>query len=225
MYRLQLCDIYLELAPKYLFTIFKQYVVLCEDFKGVGKKVDGKLVWDEKQKDWLVARMRKQSKTKKKKKGSRVAERNVSASTNKTVTDSPVAERDDTTFTNQEVTSSPVAEWDVSALFVALLAVSTPEDIVKKVKEVKDLRNSIFHGKKASRDDLKPHVETVQNLKPHLDAVWSLQPHVMAVRNLIQSVESSFPDLPCWKEYLEELKSAADSELHTCYDMICRPHV
>ena len=33
---LQLCYILLELAPKYLLEMFKHYVVLCEDFKGVG---------------------------------------------------------------------------------------------------------------------------------------------------------------------------------------------
>ena len=185
--RLQLCVIFLELAPKYLLTMFEQYVVLCKDFKKhLGKEDDDKVVWNEKhKKGWLVPRMKQK----------------------------PV------NFDNKVVTDSPVAEWDVSALCAALLAVSIPEGIAEKVRKVRESRNTIFHGKKASRDDLKPHVETVQNHKPHLDAVWSLQPHVTAVWNLIQSVESSFPDLPCWKEYLEELKSTADSELHTCYDM------
>ena len=56
--RLQLCVIFLELAPKYLLEMFKHFVVLCEDFKGVGKTVEGKVVWDEKQRSWLVARMK-----------------------------------------------------------------------------------------------------------------------------------------------------------------------
>lgn len=147
---------------------------------GVGKKVDGKVVWDDKQRDWLAKRMKRK-----------------------------------VNFTNKTVTDKPVAEWDVSALCSALRAVLTPEAdiIVKQVEEVKYLRNTTFHGKRASHDDRKPDME----------AVWNLKPHVMAVWNLIQSVESSFLDQPCWKEYLEELNSAADSELHTCYDMICRP--
>lgn len=174
--RLQLCNIYLELAPKYLLTMFKFYVEACKDFKKhLGKKDDDKVVWDEKQKNWLVKRM----KTK-------------------------------VNFTNKTLTDTPVAEWDVSALCAALQVVLIPEeDIVRQVEEVRHLRNTTFHGKRASHDDRKPDME----------AVWNLKPHVMAVWNLIQSVESSFPDQPCWKEYLEELNSAADSELHTWHDM------
>ena len=149
--------------------MFEEYVVLCEDFKHVGKKVDGKPVWNEKhKKDWLVPRMKKEP----------------------------------ANFTNKKVTDRPVADWDVSALYAALLVVSTPEDIVKKVEEVKDLRNATCHGKGASHDDLETRVN--------------------AVESLIQTVKLSFPDQP-WDEYLEELNSAADSELHLCYDMKCRP--
>ena len=39
--------------------MFKQYVELSGDFKDVGKKVDRQVIWDEKQKGWLVARMSK----------------------------------------------------------------------------------------------------------------------------------------------------------------------
>ena len=59
--RLQLCAVYLKLAPKYLLEMFKYFVVLCEDFKSIGKKVDGKVVWDDKQRPWLVARMKKKA--------------------------------------------------------------------------------------------------------------------------------------------------------------------
>ena len=105
-------------------------------------------------------------------------------------------------FTNKEVTDGPVVEWDVCALCAALLAVSIPEDIVKKVKEVKDMRNTTCHVKGASLNDLETRVK--------------------AVESLIQLVKPSIPDQP-WDDYLEELHSAADSELHMCYGMICRP--
>ena len=164
--RLQLCFIFLELVPNYLLTIFKQYVVLCEDFKGE-KKVDGKVVWDEEQREWLIGQMKKKA-----------------------------------NFRDKKATSSPVAEWDVCALYAALLAVSIPEDIVKNVKEVKDLRNATCHVKGASLNDLETRVK--------------------AVESLIQLVKPSIPDQP-WDDYLEELHSAADSELHMCYGMICRP--
>ena len=165
--RLQLCFIFLELAPNYLLTIFKQYVVLCEDFKGVGKKVDGKVVWDEKHRDWLIGQMKKK-----------------------------------VNFVDKNATSSPVAEWEVSALCAALLAVSIPEDIAEEVKKVRESRNRTCHVKGASLNDLKTRVK--------------------AVESLIQTVKPSSPDQP-WDDYLEELHSAADSELHSCYDMICRP--
>ena len=147
--------------------MFKQYVVKCEAFEKVGKKVDGKVVWDEKQKSWLLARMKKK-----------------------------------VNFENQKVANSRVAEWDVASLCAALQAVSIPEDIEEKVKKVRDSRNTIFHGKGASCDNFETHVESVQSL--------------------IQLVKPSFPDQP-WDDYLEELRSTADSELHMCYGMICRP--
>ena len=163
---MQLCVIFLELAPKYLLTMFKQYVVLCEEFKDVGKKVDGNVVWDEKQKSWLVARMKSKA-----------------------------------NYSNKIVTASHVADWDASALCAALKVVSKPDDIVEKVQKVKDSRNRTCHGKGASHEDLETSVD--------------------AVESLIQSVQSSFPDHP-WDDYLKELRSAADSELHSCYGMICR---
>ena len=165
---LQLCVIFLGLVPKYLLTMFEQYVVLCEDFKKhLSKKDDDKVVWNEKQKDWLVARMKKK-----------------------------------VNFVDKKATSSPVAEWEVSALGAALLAVSIPEDIAENVKKVRESRNITCHVKGASHD---------------------LETCVKAVESLIQLVKPSFPDQP-WDEYLEELRCATDSELHTCYGtMICRP--
>ena len=162
---LQLCVIFLELAPKYLLEMFKHFVVLCEDFKRVGKKVDGKVVWDEKQRRWLVDRMKKNG------------------------------------FTNREVTDKPVAEWDVSALYVALQAVSIPSEVYEKVKKVKTSRNATLHGQGASCDDLETRVEDV--------------------RSLIEMVRLTFPDQP-WEDYLKELDSAADSEFHSCYGVIRR---
>ena len=166
---LQLCIIFLELAPKYLLTMFEQYVVLCKDFKKhLGKEEDDKVVWNEKQKGWLVPRMKQKP----------------------------------ANFTNKEVTDGPVAEWDVCALCAALLVVSIPEDIAEEVKTVKTMRNTTCHVKGASHNDLETRVK--------------------AVESLIQLVKPSFPDQP-WDEYLEELRCATDSELHTCYGMICRP--
>ena len=164
---MQLCVIFLELAPKYLLTIFKLYVVLCKDFKHVGKKVDGKVVWDEKQKEWLVGRMKRNA-----------------------------------NYTNMKVEASPVAEWDVSALCTAVKVVSEREDIEEKVQKVINSRNSTCHGKGASHDDLETSVD--------------------ALKSLILSVQTLYPDHP-WDDYLEELRSAADSELHSCNGMICRP--
>lgn len=46
-------------VPKCLLEMFKQYVVVCKDFETVGPKVDDKVIWSEKQKAWLVARMKK----------------------------------------------------------------------------------------------------------------------------------------------------------------------
>ena len=165
---LQLCFIFLQLVPKYLLTMFEHYVVLCEDFKKhLGKEEDDKVVWNEKQKDWLVARMKKKMK-----------------------------------FVDKKATSSPVAEWEVSALCAALLAVSIPEDIAENVKKVRESRNITCHVKGASLNDLETRVK--------------------AVESLIQTVKPSIPDQP-WDDYLKELCSAADSELHMCYGMICRP--
>ena len=155
--RLQLCVIFLELAPKYLLEMFKHFVVLCEDFKGV--------CWDEKERSWLVGRMKKNG------------------------------------FTNREVTDKPVAEWDVSALYVALQAVSIPSEVYEKVKKVKTSRNATLHGQGASCDDLETRVEDV--------------------RSLIEMVRLTFPDQP-WEDYLKELDSAADSEFHSCYGVIRR---
>lgn len=56
--QLQLFCICMTVVPKCLLEMFKQYVVVCKDFETVGTK-DGKVIWTEEQKPWLIARMKK----------------------------------------------------------------------------------------------------------------------------------------------------------------------